>query len=75
LYPKEDPKTLLGFPMQHMVATAAAIFVEFKAVRVVALILGSSVIALLAGSASEINYDAILLRSHTSRLFLYNRPG
>jgi hypothetical protein len=57
-----------------VIAAAAAIFVEFKAVRVVALILGSSVIALLAGGASEINYDAILLRSHSSRLFLYNRP-
>jgi len=60
--------------MQYVVAAAAAILIEFEAVRIIALILGSSVIALLAGDASEVNYDAIFLRSHSSRLFLYNRP-
>ena len=50
--------------MQDVIPAAAALLVELQAVRVVSLVLGGSVIALFAGSAGEVNYNAILLSCH-----------
>jgi hypothetical protein len=53
--------------VQDVIPAASAILVEFQTVRVVPLILGSSVIALLASGAGQVNYNAILLSCHFKR--------
>lgn len=53
--------------MQDVVPAATAILVKFQAVRVVPLVLGSSVITLLAGRTGQVNYNAILLSCHFKR--------
>jgi hypothetical protein len=56
--------------MQDVVPAAAAILVKLQAVRVVPLVFRSGVIALLAGNAGQVNYNAILLSCHFKGLFL-----
>lgn len=53
--------------MQNVVAATTAILVKLQAVRVIPLVFGSSVIALLAGRAGQVNYNAILLSCHFKR--------
>jgi hypothetical protein len=53
--------------MQDVIPAATAILVKLQAVRVVPLVLGSSVIALLASRAGQVNYNAILLSCHFKR--------
>ena len=50
--------------MQNVVPATAAIFLKLQAVRVVPLVLRGSVIALLAGSAGQVNYNSVLLSCH-----------
>ncbi len=53
--------------MQNVVAAATAIFVQFESVRVIALILTGSIVALLAGYASQVNNNSVLFSSHLAR--------
>ena len=62
--------------MQDVVAATAAILLKLQAVRVIPLVLGGSVIALLAGGAGQVNYNAVLLSCHFKRsLSLKNLSG
>ena len=62
--------------MQDVVPATAAILLQFQAVRVVPLVLGGSVIALLAGGAGQVNYNAVLFSCHFKRsLSLNNLSG
>jgi hypothetical protein len=55
---------LLGFPVQAMNPAAWAELLQFHAARVVALVLGAGVVALLALGTGQVNYYAILFLCH-----------